>query len=139
FDRSRAVIVLGSLAPDTGLESLLSKAAAAERAVAAEARKEQEREWTLTLGPAVFATYTQAAINAANRVTRAAEMIASDRGRAPLLVREIRRTFEHAQQSIAELDARIRDYASRAWPPRLAAAARRMAEVSAMIVESWNR
>src|SRR5690349_17109665 len=53
FDRSCAMIVLGSLAPDARLEPLLASASDAERAVAAEARREQQREWTLDLGPAV--------------------------------------------------------------------------------------
>jgi len=132
------MIVLGSLAPDARLEPLLASASEGERAVAAEARREQEREWTLDLGPAVFATYTQAAVNAANRVTLVAEKIAADRSLAPLLVRDVRQTFEHEQQSIAALDARIRDYAARASSPALQAAARRMAEASAMIVQSWD-
>ena len=95
----------------------------------------EARDWALDLGPAVFATYTQAAINAANLTSLVAEKIAADRSLAPLLVREARQTFEREQQSIAALDARIREYASRAST----AAARRMAEVSAMIVETWER
>jgi hypothetical protein len=133
------MIVVGSLAPDARLEPLLASAAEAERAVAAEARKEQEREWTLDLGPAVFATYTQAAVNAANRVSLVAKKIAADHSLAPLLVRDVRQTFERERQSVAALDASIRDYAARAPWPALQAAARRMAEVSAMIVQTWDR
>lgn len=74
-------------------------------------------------------------MNAANITTLVAEKIAADRTLAPLLVREARKTFEREQQSIAALDARIRDSASRASSP----GATRMAEVSAKIVETWQR
>lgn len=133
------MIILGTLAPDTALTQLLEEAADAQMAVAAAARHAHDREWPNILGPAVFATYTQAAVNAANAIGHVTERIAANRESAPLLVGQVHRVLEAQRHTIASLHERVAAYAAKATDPELKAAAEHMKDVSARIVATWDQ
>ena len=127
------MIVIGSLAPDTALDSLIEEIAGAEASVAAAARLARDREWIIDLSPAVFATYSQAVVNAANIITRSGEMIAANPAHASILLAEVRRVVEKESKSLAALHARIEKYAAKA------PYAKELADVSARFVSTWQQ